>query len=88
MTCYVLKMKLFQIKIKFLEHEIFKGKTKSIQRSIEFANKFPDKIKDKKQLQRFLGYLNYVYDYFKYLSIICELLYKRFRKNVPVWTDV
>ena len=59
------KNKLFQTKIRFLGHEIFQGKTKLIQRSIEFADKFPDEIKDKKQLQRFLGCLNYVSDYFK-----------------------
>ena len=65
MACSAPKMKLFQTKIRFLGHEIFQGKTKSIQRSIEFANKFPDEIKDKKQLQRFLDDLNYVSDYFK-----------------------
>ena len=73
-------MKLFQIKIIFLGHEIYQGKTKSIQRLIEFAYKFPDEIKNKKQLQRFLGCLNNVSDYFKDLKIICEPLYKRLRK--------
>ena len=48
MTCFAQKMKLFQTNIRFLGHEIFQGKTKSIQRSIEFANNFPDEIKDKK----------------------------------------
>ena len=61
--------------------------TKPIQRSIEFAEKFPDEIKDKKQLQRFIGCLNYVSDYFKYLRIICEPLYKKLRKNAPAWTE-
>ena len=46
MACSAPKMKLFQTKIRFLRHEIFQGKTKSIQRSIEFADKFPDEIKD------------------------------------------
>ena len=78
---------LFQTKIRFLGHEIFQGKIKPIQRSIEFADKFPDEIKDKKQLQRFLGCLNYVSDYFKDLRIICEPLYKRLRKNAPAWTE-
>ena len=50
-------MKLFQTKIRFLGHEIFQGKTKPIQRSIEFVDKFPNEIKDKKQLQRFSGCL-------------------------------
>ena len=58
-----------------------------IQRSIEFADKFPDEIKDKKQLQRFLWCLNYVSDYFKDLRIICEPLYKRLIKNAPAWTE-
>ena len=45
-------MKLFQTKIRFLGHEIFQGKTKPIQRSIEFADKFPDEIKDKKTIAK------------------------------------
>ena len=80
MEWLVLLQKLFQTKIRFVGHKIFQGKTKPIQRSIEFIDKFSDKIKDKKQLQRFLGCLNYVYDYFKDLRIICEPLYKRLRK--------
>ena len=51
------KNKLFQTKIRFLGHENFQGKTKPIQRSIEFVDKFPNEIKDKKQLQRFSGCL-------------------------------
>ena len=42
-------------KIRFLGHHIYQGTIIPIQRSIEFADKFPDEIKDKKQLQRFLG---------------------------------
>ena len=38
-------------------------------------------------MQRFLGCLNYVSDYFKDLRIICEPLYKRLRKNAPAWTE-
>ena len=49
MTCFAPKMKLFQTKIIFLGYENFESKTKPIQRSIEFADKFPDEIKDKKQ---------------------------------------
>ena len=50
MACFAPKMKLFQTKIRFLGHEIFQGKTKPIQKSIEFFDKFPNEIKDKKQL--------------------------------------
>lgn len=38
-------------------------------------------------MQRFLGCLNYVSDYFKDLRIICEPLYKKLRKNAPAWTE-
>ena len=49
------KMKLFQTSVRFLGHDIHRGTITPINRSIEFANKFPDEIKDKTQLQRFLG---------------------------------
>ena len=45
------------------------------------------KQKIKKQVQRFLGCLNYVSDYFKDSRIICETSYKRLRKNAPTWTE-
>ena len=50
MVWFALKIKLFQTKIKFLGHEIYQGVTKPIQISIEFADKFSNEIKDKKQL--------------------------------------
>ncbi|RDY03800.1 hypothetical protein CR513_12571, partial [Mucuna pruriens] len=46
------KIKIFRTKIRFLGFEIYQGTIKSIQRSIEFAEKFSNEIKDKKQLQR------------------------------------
>ena len=52
MTCFAPKMKLFQTKIRFLGHDFFQGKTKSIQRLIEFAEKFPDETKDKKTIAK------------------------------------
>ena len=48
---------LFQDKIRFLGHNIYKGTLSPIDKAIEFADKFPDEIKDKNQLQRFLGSL-------------------------------
>jgi len=42
------KMILFQTKIQFLGHDIFQGTIKPIMKSLEFADKFPDIIKDKK----------------------------------------
>lgn len=51
------KMKLFQTTCRFLGHELSQGMYKSICRVIEFASKFPNELKDKQQLQRFLGCL-------------------------------
>ena len=62
------KINLFQTKIRFLGHHIHQGTITLIQRSIEFANKFPDEIKDKKQLQHFLRSLNYVSNFIQDLS--------------------
>ena len=54
---------------------------------LAFADKFSDEIKDKKQLQRFLRYLNYVSDFFPNLRRLCETLHKRLSKNPVPWTD-
>ena len=56
------KINLFQEKIRFLGHNIYKGTLGPIDKVIQFADKFPNEIKDKNQLQRFLGNLNYVLD--------------------------
>ena len=50
--------------IRFLGFEIYQGTIKPIQRSIEFGSKFPDEIKGKTQLQRFLESLNYVSNFY------------------------
>ena len=62
------KMNLFQTKIKFLAHHIYKGTITPIQRSIQFVDKFSNEIKDKQQLQLFLQSLNYVSNFIKDLS--------------------
>jgi len=81
------KMLLFQTKIRFLGHNIYQGTIKPIQRALAFADKFPDKIKDLKQLQRFLGCLNYVADFFPNLRQTCAPLYNRLRKNPKPWSS-
>ena len=80
------KLVLFQTKIRFLSHTIYQGTIKPIQRALIFADKFPDEIKDRKQLQRFLGCLNYVADFFPNLRQICAPLYNRLRKNPKPWS--
>jgi len=52
-----------------------------IQRALAFVDKFPDEIKDRKQLQRFFGCLNYVADFFPNLRQTCAPLYNRLKKN-------
>ncbi|GAV92053.1 LOW QUALITY PROTEIN: hypothetical protein CFOL_v3_35437, partial [Cephalotus follicularis] len=64
------------------------GTITPIQRSIMFAQKFPDIITDKKQLQRFLGSLNYVRDFIPKLQDLCTPLYQRLRNNPPSWTNI
>ena len=77
---------MFQTKIRFLGHHIYQDTIKPIQRALIFAEKFPDEIKDRKQLQRFLGCLNYVSDFFSNLRQICAPLYNRLRKNPKPWS--
>ena len=44
------KINLFQDKIQFLGHNIYKGTLNPIDRAIQFVDKFQDEIKDKNQL--------------------------------------
>lgn len=48
-----------------------------IERSLEFPNKFRDKIIDKNQLTRFLGSLNYFLDFCPNINRITKFLYNR-----------
>ena len=81
------KMMLFQTKIRFLGHNIDQGNIIPINRSIEFASKFPDEITDKTQLQRFLGSLNYILPYYKNLTQDTSILYDRLKKNPKPWSN-
>nr|KAJ0208185.1 hypothetical protein LSAT_V11C500230730 [Lactuca sativa] len=73
--------------VRFLGHNIEKGQVIPIQRSIDFAAKFPDEIEDKTQLQRFLGSLNYISPFYKDLSTDSAILYDRLKKNPGAWTN-
>lgn len=59
------KIEVFHNSIKFLGHTICNGKISLQQHAIEFADKFPDVLKDKTQLKRFLGCLNYVSNFYQ-----------------------
>ena len=61
------KIKLFQTRIWFLGFNIHHGVIKPIDKAIQFADKFPDQILEKTQLQRFLGSLNYISNFYQNL---------------------
>ena len=86
------KIKLFQTKVRFLGYYIVEGQIHPIDRAIQFADKFPDKfpdvITDKTQLQRFLGSLNYVADFYKDMRKQCKPLFDRLQSNPPPCSDV
>uniref|UniRef100_A0A1S3ZA67 Reverse transcriptase/retrotransposon-derived protein RNase H-like domain-containing protein n=1 Tax=Nicotiana tabacum TaxID=4097 RepID=A0A1S3ZA67_TOBAC len=79
-------MIIFENTVRFLGHNIEKGRIIPINRSIEFASKFPDIITDKTQLQRFIGSLNYISHFIKDLAKDTALLYDRLKKNPKAWT--
>lgn len=66
MVQFYLKRKWFQYskKIRYLGHNIEKGYIRPIQIVMEFSSKFFVELMDKTQLQRFIGSLNYVSDFF------------------------
>jgi len=82
------KIKLFQINVRFLGYNIHQSKISRISRVIQFADKFPDEILEKSQLQRFLGSLNYVADFYQNLRKKCKPLFDRLQKNLPPWTEI
>ena len=82
------KIKLFQTKVCFLGYDISKGQIRPIDRAIQFVDKFPDVITNKTLLQRFLGSLNYVADFYKDMRKQCKLLFDRLQSNPPPWSDV
>lgn len=82
------KMSLFQTDVRFLGHQICKGRITPIQRSIDFASKFPDEIIDKTMLQRFLGSINYISPFYKNLSKDLAPLTDRLKKGTMLpWNE-
>ena len=88
LVVFAKKIKLFQTKVRFLGYDISKGQIRPIDRAIQFVDKFPDVITNKTQLQRFLGSLNYVADFYKDMRKQCKLLFDQLQSNPPPWSDV
>jgi hypothetical protein len=78
---------LFQTKVRFLGYNIHQSNISPIDRGIQFADKFLDEILEKTQLQRLLGFLNYVADFYQNLIKQCKPLFDRLRNNPPPWTS-
>ena len=79
---------MFQTKVCFLGYDISEGQIRPIDIVIQFANKFPDVITNKTQLQRFLGSLNYIVKFYKDLRKQCKPLFDRLQNNPPPWFDI
>ena len=71
------KINLFQTKVCFLGYDIFEGQIGPIDKAIQFVDKFTNVIIDKTHLQRFLGSLNYIADFYKDLRKQCKPLFDR-----------
>ena len=68
------KLKLFKTQIEFLGLELQDGQIKLQEHIVQKINNFPDKLKDLKTLQSFLGLLNYARPYFKNLNRLAKPL--------------
>jgi len=82
------KISLFQTHVRFLGYYICQGTVTPIERSLTFTNKFSEKITDKTQLQRFLGSLNYVLDYYPNICHLAKPLHDRLKTNLIPWSDL
>ena len=61
-------MSLFQDSIDFLGIHIFNGAIQMQPHVLTKLTQFPDKLKDTKTIQRFLGVLNYIHKYIPRLT--------------------
>ena len=81
------KIKLFQTSVNFLGFKIQNQTLTPVNRVIDFANKFPDQLTDKKQLQRFLGCLNYLSDFYKKSAFDRKPLQQLLKNDAKfIWT--
>ncbi|CAA29527.1 unnamed protein product [Figwort mosaic virus] len=82
------KANLFKEKINFLGLEIDKGTHCPQNHILENIHKFPDRLEDKKHLQRFLGVLTYAETYIPKLAEIRKPLQVKLKKDVTWnWTQ-
>lgn len=81
------KISIFQTRVQFLGHYTFQKTITPIERSLEFANKFLDKILDKLHSKGFLGSLNYILDFYPNINFLAKPPHDRPKKNPPSQID-
>jgi hypothetical protein len=79
--------KIIRLHNQHLGHTINNGKLTLQNHAVEFADKFPDKITDKTQLQRFLGSLNYTIHFYRKCAQDRKILNDRLKKDPSPWTE-
>lgn len=79
------KAVLFQTVVQFLGYQISAGSHSLMGHSLDFVDKFPDIITDRKQLQRFLGCLNYVSHFYEHCAATRNRLNKQLKKDALPW---
>nr|AXB54821.1 polyprotein [Pinus nigra virus 1] len=78
------KMSLFQDNIDFLGINVANGSIQMQPHVLTKLTQFPDKLKDKKEIQRFIGVLNYLH---KYIPNLSEKTAPIRRHNNGGWSD-
>lgn len=81
------KMELFQISVRFLGHNIHKGIIYPLIKPSSLLINFRIKSQIKKQLQRFLGSLRNIRDFYKNLAKDSKPVYPRLKKTHVPWTE-
>jgi len=81
------KMEIGQTEIEFLGLKIKHGQVVLQEHVLLVFCKFPDKILEKVQLQRFLGSLNYIRPFYRGQAEDIHLLQGRLKKSPVPWSE-
>jgi hypothetical protein len=80
------KMEFAKTKIEYLSLILFLGKIEMQEHVLKALSQFPDKILAKKQLQRFLGSLNYIRSFYENQAKDVKSLQKQLKIELP-WNE-
>jgi hypothetical protein len=80
------KLEFAKTRIEYLGLILSQGKIEMQEHVLKALSKFPDIILDKKQLQRFLGSLNYIRKFYENQAKDVKCLQKRLSKEMP-WNE-